>query len=57
MEIGKKIAMSETNPDAYLEIYARNDGRKQPAVLIYPGGAYRFLSEHEGNDSSSYAFG
>ena len=21
------------------------------------GGAYRFLSEHEGNDSSSYAFG
>ena len=47
MEIGKKIAMSETNPDAYLELYARNDGRKQPAVLIYPGGAYRFLSDGE----------
>lgn len=45
MENIKRIAVSDTNPEAYLEVFARNDGRKQPAVLIYPGGAYRFLSE------------
>ncbi len=47
MDQVKRIAMSETNPDAYLEVYARNDGKRKPAVLIYPGGAYRFLSEAE----------
>ena len=47
MDHVKRIAMSDTNPAAYLEVYARNDGKKKPAVLIYPGGAYRFLSEAE----------
>ncbi len=45
MENIKRIAVSDTNPEACLEVFARNDGRKQPAVLIYPGGAYRFLSD------------
>lgn len=43
----RQISMSNTNPSAVLEVYAKPDGTKKPAVLIYPGGGYRALSETE----------
>ena len=43
----ERISVSSTNPEAYLAVCAENDGKKKPAVLIYPGGAYRYLSEGE----------
>ena len=43
----KKIGMSPENQDAYLEIYEPIGGGPHPAVLIYPGGGYRMLSDAE----------
>ncbi|HMM31056.1 MAG TPA: helix-turn-helix domain-containing protein [Clostridia bacterium] len=44
----QKIFLSDNN--AYLTAYAADapGGAPRPAVLIFPGGAYLFLSEHEG---------
>ena len=43
----KKILLSETNPDAYMEVYAEPSEKAKPAVLIYPGGGYYALSDTE----------
>ena len=43
----KKILLSETNPDAYMEVYAEPSEKAKPAVLIYPGGGYYVLSDTE----------
>ena len=43
----KKILLSETNPDAYMEVYAEPSEKAKPAVLIYPGGGYYGLSDTE----------
>ena len=43
----KVISVSPVNPEAVLEVHAEPGGAAKPAVLIYPGGGYRALSEAE----------
>ena len=48
------VCLSERYPDAELDVYGEFDAGSRPAVLIWPGGAYYFLSEEEQRPIASF---
>lgn len=48
------IPLSEINPAATLEVYARPDGTKKPAMLVLPGGGMQTLAPTEAEPICRY---
>jgi len=54
LTVQKTISISDINPAATLEVYAKPDGSRKPAMMVFPGGAMRFLSPAEAEPVCRY---
>ncbi len=54
LTLQKTVPISDSNPAATLEVYARAGAAGKPAMLVFPGGAMRFLSPAEAEPICRY---
>ena len=54
LTLQETVPISPTNPDAVLEVYARPDGEKRPAMLVFPGGGFLYLADVEAEPICRY---